>query len=197
MTSGQWDERYRAQGLVWTADPNRFLVEAVAGLEPGSALDLACGEGRNAVWLAANGWRVTGVDFSPVGLDKARLLAAEAGVAVDWELADVTAWEAPARHDLVIVLYLHLDPPGVRAALRRAVAAVAPGGRLLVVGHAVRNLTDGYGGPPDPALLYEPEQIAGELGDLSVERAEEVLRPVEVDGAVETAIDALVLARRT
>ncbi|MBT8203115.1 MAG: methyltransferase domain-containing protein [Acidimicrobiia bacterium] len=197
MTSGQWDDRYRAQGLVWTADPNRFLVEAVAGLEPGSALDLACGEGRNAVWLAANGWRVTGVDFSPVGLDKARLLAAEAGVAVDWELADVTAWEAPARHDLVIVLYLHLDPPAVRAALRRAVAAVAPGGRLLVVGHAVRNLTDGYGGPPDPALLFEPEQIAGELGDLSVERAEEVLRPVEVDGAVETAIDALVLARRT
>ena len=196
MTSQQWDDRYRARELVWTADPNRYLVEAVAGLEPGSALDLACGEGRNAVWLAANGWQVTGVDFSPVGLDKARRLAAKAGVAVDWELADATTWEASARYELVIVLYLHLEPAGLQAALHRAAAAVAPGGTLLVVGHAVRNLTDGYGGPPDPLLLYQLEQIAGELDGFTVERAEEAHRPVEADGAVETAIDAVVVARR-
>lgn len=196
MTSQTWDERYRSRGLVWTAQPNRFLVEAVGDREPGTALDLACGEGRNAVWLAANGWRVTGVDFSAVGLDKARRLAAESGVAVDWELADVTAWEPPDRYDLVAVMYLHLQPADLQAAVHRAATAVAAGGTLLVVGHALRNLADGYGGPPDPALLYQPKELAAGLGDLAVERAEEVLRPVDVDGIEATAIDALVLARR-
>ena len=75
MEREQWDERYRADELIWKVEPNRFLVEEVAGLVPGRALDLACGEGRNALWLAERGWQVTAVDFSAVGLEKARRLA--------------------------------------------------------------------------------------------------------------------------
>jgi SAM-dependent methyltransferase len=75
MDRQQWDERYMTDELIWRAEPNRFLVEEVARMKPGRALDLACGEGRNALWLAERGWQVTGVDFSPVGLAKARRLA--------------------------------------------------------------------------------------------------------------------------
>ena len=106
MDSNVWDERYAGDDLVWSAEPNRFLVAEVETLPPGRALDLACGEGRNAVWLAERGWDVTGVDFSKVGLDKARRLADARGVSVHWELADVTEYmPAPESFDLVIVMY--------------------------------------------------------------------------------------------
>ena len=109
MNSNAWDERYTGEALVWSAVPNRFLVAEVETLPPGRALDLACGEGRNAVWLAECGWDVTGVDFSNVGLDKARRLADARGVSVHWELADATEYTpAPQSFDLVIVMYLHL-----------------------------------------------------------------------------------------
>ena len=114
MDRHDWDERYQGESLVWSAEPNRFLVAEVEGLTPGRALDVACGEGRNAIWLAEQGWTVTGVDFSEVGLDKARRLAAARGVSVPWELADVTEYTPAREHfDLVIVLYLHL-PEGPR-----------------------------------------------------------------------------------
>ena len=140
MDRHDWDERYQGESLVWSAEPNRFLVAELEGVPPGRALDLACGEGRNAVWLAEQGWTVTGVDFSEVGLDKARRLAAARGVSVTWELADVTDY-APAREhfDLVIVLYLHLTEGPARVVFGRAAAAVAPGGTLLVVGHDITN----------------------------------------------------------
>ena len=115
-----WDERYAGDELVWTAEPNRFLVAEVDGLAPGRALDLACGEGRNAVWLAERGWTATGVDFSAVGLDKARRLADARHVSVQWERADVTEYQPPAEgFDLVIVMYLHLPESSRRIAFRR------------------------------------------------------------------------------
>ena len=196
MTSGEWNERYRQRGLVWTASPNRFLVSEVEGMRPGRALDLACGEGRNAVWLALQGWTVTGVDFSSVAIDKARGLADEAGVDVTWTVSDATAWESDIQYDLVLVFYLHLPPHQARLALSRAAQAVGPGGTLLVVGHGRRNLAEGYGGPPTLEVLYDAGEVVGILDELTIERAGEVLRPVDADGTTHTAIDVLVRASR-
>lgn len=191
----QWDERYRSTELVWGAGPNRFLVEQVDGLVPGTALDLACGEGRNAIWLAEQGWKPTGVDFSAVALEKARRLATGRQVTVTWQQADVTAWEPSSSYDLVVVMYLQLPADTRRRALSAAARAVAPAGTLLVVGHAVSNLTNGYGGPQDPSVLYSPEDVVADLGgSLDVQQATEVRRPVATSEGEVEAIDVLVRA---
>ena len=199
MDAQTWDERYRERELVWSADPNEFVARETSDLPPGRALDLAAGEGRNAIWLARRGWEVQAVEFSPVAIDKGRRLAEHAGVEVTWTLADLT--EAPdlAPADLVLLIYLHLPQPHGDAALRHAAGLVRSGGTLLVVGHARRNLTDGYGGPPDPDLLAQPEEVAAVLADagLEVQRAEEVIRTVDTDDGPRNAIDLLVRARRT
>ncbi len=197
MDANVWDERYAGDDLVWSAEPNRFLVAQVGVLPPGRALDLACGEGRNAVWLAECGWDVTGVDFSKVGLDKARRLAEARGVTVQWELADVTEYTpAPESFDLVIVMYLHLPQAARRVARRHAAAAVATGGTLLVVGHDITNPSAGWGGPRDSAVLYGPEDVVGDLVGLEMVKAERVQRPVPTDDGVKIAIDVLVRAMR-
>lgn len=197
MDANVWDERYAGDDLVWSAEPNRFLVAQVGVLPPGRALDLACGEGRNAVWLAECGWDVTGVDFSKVGLDKARRLAEARGVTVQWELADVTEYTpAPGSFDLVIVMYLHLPQAARRVAFRHAAAAVATGGTLLVVGHDITNPSAGWGGPRDSAVLYGPEDVVGDLVGLEMVKAERVQRPVPTDDGVKIAIDVLVRAMR-
>ena len=208
MDRDAWDERYRAEGLLWRAEPNQFLVAEVAHLAPGRALDLACGEGRNAVWLARLGWDVTGVDFSPVALGKARDLMAEAGVDVNWIEADLDTWEPPPHSfDLVVSLYLHLPAGRRRLVNQRAAAALRPGGTYLVVGHALANLEGGHGGPQDPAVLYSPDDVAADLAgldDLRVGKAEHVTRTVTAGsghggvpaGGAATAIDTLVRASR-
>jgi SAM-dependent methyltransferase len=192
-----WNRKHGEAGLLFGAEPNRFLVAEVENLPPGRALDLACGSGRNAVWLAARGWRVTAVDFSEVALEQARALAAARGVEVEWVAADVLDWQPAAEaFDLVVVLYLQLPPNERRAALAAAASAVAPGGTLLVVGHDLQNLNGGHGGPKDPRVLFTPEQVAAELPGLEIEKGERVLRPVETDDGQVQAIDALVRARR-
>jgi SAM-dependent methyltransferase len=192
-----WDERYAGDDLVWSAEPNRFLVAEVEALPPGRALDIACGEGRNAVWLAERGWAATGVDFSQVGLEKARRLADARGVSVEWELADVTDYTpSPESFDLVIVMYLHLPEAPRRVAFRRAAAAVATGGTLLVVGHDITNPDEGWGGPRDPAVLYGPEAVVAALDGLEIVKAERVRRPVQTDDGEKVAIDVLVRATR-
>lgn len=197
MNRETWDERYATEELIWKADPNRFLVEEADRLEPGRALDVACGEGRNAVWLASKGWRVTGVDFSHAGLAKAERLAAERGVEVTWVEADVVEWRPPAASfDLVIVMYLHMVAGQRRQVLATAVSAVAPGGTVLVVGHDISNLQEGTGGPQDPAVLFSPEDIVEDLPGLQIARAERVKRTVVLDDAQMTAVDALVRAVR-
>ncbi len=97
MDREQWDRHYGGDELVWTSAPNRFLVSEVAALPPGRAVDLACGEGRNAIWLAERGWTVTGVDFSPVGLAKAQRLADSRQVHARWVESAIQEWSAPAR----------------------------------------------------------------------------------------------------
>jgi SAM-dependent methyltransferase len=198
MDRDDWNRRYSMRELIWTSVPNRFLVAETEALEPGRALDLACGEGRNAVWLAERGWRVTGVDYSDVALEKARTLAAARGVDVEWIAADLEGFEPEAAaFDLVVVLYLQVPGEERRAILRRAERAVAPGGVLLVVGHDSTNLERGYGGPRDPAVLYTAADVAADLERLEVERAEALMRPVDSAEGPRQAIDALVRARAT
>jgi 2-polyprenyl-3-methyl-5-hydroxy-6-metoxy-1,4-benzoquinol methylase len=196
MDARDWDERYGQTGFLWTAEPNRFLVAEVSGLTPGRVLDVACGEGRNAVWLAEQRWTVTGVDFSTVALDKARRLADERRVNVTFELADVTTYQPATDFDLVVVMYLHLPAAARTDAFLRAASGLRPGGTLLVVGHDSTNLTDGVGGPQDPAVLYGPGDVSADLAALEIVKAERVLRPVDVDGELRNAIDVLVRARR-
>lgn len=196
MRRDDWDRKYEEKELLWSAKPNRFLVAEAAGLAPGRALDLACGEGSNAIWLAELGWQVTAVDFSEVAIAKARERAARDGVDVEFLCADLLDFEPEEdAFDLVLLLYLHLYPDAHRTVLSRAANALVPGGTLILVGHHLANLTDGVGGPSDPAVLHTPDDIVAELPGLEIEKAERVLRDVE--GADRPAIDALVRARRT
>jgi SAM-dependent methyltransferase len=205
MDASDWNARYDTAELIWKGDPNQFLPGEVEGLPVGTALDLACGEGRNAVWLATRGWEVTGVDFSEVGLAKARGLAGDSGVSGTWITADVTTWSPPAAgFDLVIVFYLQLPAAELAQALRTAVAAMAAGGTLLLVAHDLLNLSEGVGGPQDAGVLTTAESVVDalaaaelELGaDLVIERAGRIDRVVATPDGDRTAIDTIVRARR-
>ena len=193
-----WDHRYSGPDLVWGAGPNRFVAEELAALPPGRAIDLGTGEGRNAIWLAERGWRVTAVDFSAAGLDRAARLAAERGVTVDWVQADLLDYTpAPGGYDLVLIAYLQLPSVSLAGVFRAAAAAVAPGGTLLVIGHDRDNITRGYGGPQDPDRLYTVAAVTAELGGLAIRRAGQVPRPVQAAEGERTAIDTLVRAERS
>ena len=201
MDAGAWDERYAAAEQVWSVGPNQFVAQELAELQPGVAIDLACGEGRNAVWLADRGWHVTGIDFSEVAVEKARRTAGEREVT--WVVGDALTVELPEA-DLAVLAYLQLPADQRRTAVRRAFAALRPGGTLLVVAHDSTNLTDGTGGPQDPAVLYTAEDVLADLAadPFEVVRAERVARVVEQDDehggtSQATAWDALVrLVRR-
>ncbi|TFV65314.1 UNVERIFIED_ORG: class I SAM-dependent methyltransferase [Bacillus sp. AZ43] len=186
MRAEDWDERY-AERQQWSSEPNALVAELLADLEPGDAVDLAAGEGRHALWLAARGWRVTAVDFSAVGLDRGR--ARPGAGAVAWVAADVSTWgTAPASQDLVLVAYLHLPERDMREVLTRAVGWLRPGGRLLVLGHDVDNLTRGAGGPQEPGILHSVERLAPVADLLDVDRLEQVPRQTPAGVAVDVVL---------
>ncbi|HSL57459.1 MAG TPA: class I SAM-dependent methyltransferase [Acidimicrobiales bacterium] len=202
MDRDAWNQRYSSPDLVWTATPNRTVAEQVADLEPGRALDLATGEGRNAIWLAEQGWRVTAVDFSDAGIATGRRMAAERDVDVDWVVDDVTVHRPePGAYDLVLIAYLHLPAAQRHSVMAAAREAVAPGGTFLLVGHDLSNIEHGHGGPQDPAVLCTPDDIAADLPGFDIERAEVLERVVALDpghgGPSEAvALDTFVRARR-
>jgi len=188
-----WDERHAARDPIEAHEPDPTLMEVVSALAPGRALDLGCGDGRNATWLAAAGWSVTAVDFSAVALARAQARAEREGLAVTWRQADLLEWTpAPASHDLVLLMFIHLPRAERERVYAAAAAAVAPGGTLLVVGHDRTNLADGVGGPQDPDVLFTASEVAAALpGGLLVRRADVVRR-----GAGERVpIDAVLVAR--
>jgi ubiquinone/menaquinone biosynthesis C-methylase UbiE len=190
MRATEWDERY-AEKQQWSSEPNRLIAELLMDVPPGDAVDLAAGEGRHALWLAGRGWRATAVDFSAVGLDRGR--AQPGAEAVTWVVADVRSWTAPdASLDLVLVAYLHLPQEEITPLLARAVGWLRPGGRLLVLGHDVDNLTAGVGGPPDPEILHSVERLAPVAALLEVDRLEQVRRETPAG----TALDTLLWGRR-
>ena len=202
MDRNRWNQRYAAEESVWSLAPNQFLVAEVAGLKPGTALDVAAGEGRNAIWLAEQGWRVTAVDFSEVGLEKGKRRSAAQNLSVDWVLADVSQYRAsPAAFDLVLICYLHLPITQRRQVMAYAREAVAPGGILLYIGHDLSNIEHGHGGPQDPAVLCTPQDIAADLSGFEIIKAQVVERPVDIEpghgaDANTIALDTLVKAVR-
>jgi SAM-dependent methyltransferase len=197
-----WDTRYAQKGLVWGTEPNRWVAEECADLPAGRALDLACGEGRNTIWLASRGWRATGVDFSGVALQRAAELAAQVDLPGEaaWVQADLLEYvPTPGSFDLVVIAYLQVPAEQRRGVVRAAADALAPGGALLVVAHDSANLSDGVGGPQDPRVLYTAADLVTDLrdrDDLEVLRAEPVLRPVDAGGDTRHAVDALLVVRR-
>jgi SAM-dependent methyltransferase len=196
-----WDERYAASELVWSVGPNQFIEAECSDLPPGRALDLAAGEGRNAIWLARRGWDVTAVDFSQVALDKGRTLAVD--VDVEWVCADATTWTPAHSYDLVVIAYLQLPAAERRAAVRRGFAALRSGGTFLLVGHDTTNLTEGTGGPQDASVLLTAEDVLADLTGEQLEmvragRVERVVTGLDEHGgeSMRTAYDCLVRLRR-
>jgi SAM-dependent methyltransferase len=163
-------------------------------------MDLATGEGRNAVWLAERGWSVCAVDFSAVAIHKAKRSAAERKVAekIEFQIADLRDYEfGKGTFDLVSMIYLHIPQVELAAVIVGAAQAVARGGTFLLVGHDSSNLERGYGGPRDPGLLYTAEHVLAALGGrLEIEKAGAVERHVETEHGVKVAIDCLVRAKR-
>ena len=201
MDARAWDVRYAATDQVWSSGPNEFVATELADLPPGDAVDVACGEGRNAIWLAGLGWRVTGIDFSGVAVERARHVAGDRDVT--WVVGDALTADLP-EVDLAVLAYLQLPADQRRVAVRRAFEALRPGGTLLVVAHDSTNLTEGTGGPQDPAVLYTAEDVLADLDgqSLTVVRAGRVARtPTKSDdhGGEQdrTAWDALVRVTRT
>ena len=194
MDSSGWDKRYSTKELVWTGRANQFVEQHLANLEPGSAIDLGAGEGRNSVWLATRGWTVTAVDFSQVGLDKALQLAADNGVEIEIECADATTYEPTGTVDLVVLSYLQLGPDDQRTILEHAATWLRPGGTLFVIAHDRSNVTDGYGGPPSPEVCYTVEETLGAIQGLDISTAEVARRQVDTADGVQTALDTLVIA---
>ncbi|PPB48975.1 SAM-dependent methyltransferase [Arthrobacter pityocampae] len=166
-----WDDRYRQHAArIWSGNPNRQLVAAAEDLPPGRALDVGCGEGADAVWLAARGWTVLGIDVSEVALSRARAHAGEyEGTIADrlrWRQVDLLASpELPGGQDLVSVQFMHLPDPDRSRIFRQLAALVGVGGTLLIVGHDPSDRHAGVGRPPHAEVFYTPEQLAALLDD--------------------------------
>lgn len=195
-----WDERYRAaavHGGIWASEPPRVIREIAVALAPGTALDVATGDGRTAAWLRQHGWTTTGVDFSQAALELAR--ARPGGDRIDWVQGDIRNWAPDTQYDLVVAAYLHLEDN--ESALRRIAGWVAPGGHLLVLGHDVENIAAGGHGPSDPELLYTPELLRAAVAPvLTVTRCERLMRgddDAELRGGPgHEAVDTLLVATR-
>lgn len=211
MDSSAWDRRYASADLVWSAEPNAVVESHTRDLSPGVAVDLASGEGRNALWLASCGWRVTAVDFSSVATERARRLGAErlgrnAGL-LTAVTADLLVWRPePGSADLVLLAYLQLPASERRQVHRLAADTLRAGGTFLLIAHHLDNLEHGVGGPQDASVLFTQRDVLADLAGtgLMVDRAERVERQVLAEGPGRhgaddgggVALDVLVRARR-
>ena len=162
-----WDDLYNQRTTIWSGNPNAVLVQEASKLTPGRALDIGCGEGADSLWLAGQGWNVTGVDISDVALGRAR--AAHQALepqtlTVDWRQEDVLDWTPPVEaFDLVSVHFLQVPPDELELTTRRFAAAVAPNGRLLIVGHSP---SDSHASQhPAKHRLFAPEPVVAAAGD--------------------------------
>jgi ubiquinone/menaquinone biosynthesis C-methylase UbiE len=163
----------------------------LAGHTPGVGLDLASGEGRNAIWLAGLGWEMTAVDFSGVAIARGR----EMSDRVRFIEADVLAWEPDRSFDLVLIAYLQIEAEPLSDLVRKTSRWLTDGGELFMIGHDISNIDEGVGGPQVPEILWDVELIVSCLDELTVVESGVVERPVDVEGRVAHARDALVRAR--
>ncbi|RKT79331.1 methyltransferase family protein [Terracoccus luteus] len=209
MDASDWDARYAATDLVWSVEPNRFVAEIFSDLSPGAVLDVAAGEGRNAIWLAEQDWHVMASDYSVVAVERMRTLATKrlgddsgrltAVVSDATQAAPRPAGPgATGEYDAVLFCYLQLPLPERAEAWRRGVEALRPGGRLVVVGHAGRNLTEGHGGPSSRDVLYDPDEVIAEVAGLPVDVVDAGVRdrPVPTADGERVALDIVVVLRR-
>ena len=209
-SAADWDRRYGGADLVWSAEPNVWVRERCEGLPPGWALDIAAGEGRNALWLVEQGWDAVATDFSAVAVARMGEIAdrrlgdrrgaftavvADATGPQPRPPSDLSVDSGTGGFELVLLVYLHLPPEQWRAALAAAVDAAGPGGAVLVVAHALRNLTEGVGGPQDPGILLDPEAVVDSAAGLPVDVELAELRERVVPGADRPALDSVVLFR--
>jgi SAM-dependent methyltransferase len=200
---GFWNERYRSSQRVWSGNPNPQLVAEAADISPGRALDVGCGEGADAIWLARKGWAVVAADISSVAIERGEQHARDtdpaASARIEWRQADLlTQPPEPGSFDLVSVQFMQL-PPEPRTRLFSALAAsVRAGGTLLIVGHHPSDLTTGVPRPPMPELFYSSDEIAGLLdGSWTVEASEARPRQASTPEGVEVTIhDAVLVATR-
>ena len=199
-----WDERYATSHRIWSGKPNEQLVAQVADLPAGRALDVGCGEGADAVWLAGQGWEVTGVDVSGVALERAAEHAAERGVAerTTWHQADVFAGDPlPTGFDLVTAAFVHVPPDSFDEVYRSIAASVAPGGSLVVLAHHPDDTHTGLRNADLASLLFTPEQVVAVLadaeGEWDVVAAATPTRSVHHDGSDVEVTDTVVHATRT
>ena len=204
-TSGAfWDERYRSSSTLWSGEPNPQLVTEASDLSPGSALDVGCGEGADAIWLAERGWRVTAVDVSTVALERGAAHAHDVGAdvaqSITWLHADLVQWvPSAASYDLVSAQFLHLPEVQREVLHGRLAGSVAPGGTLLVVGHHPSDLQSGVPRPSVPGLLFTSSEVADSLDrgqwliEVNESRARQTLDP---EGHATTIHDSVLKARR-
>lgn len=194
-----WDERYSGEEQIWSGRPNAQLVAEASALTPGTALDVGCGEGGDVIWLASRGWRVTGADFSARGLARAARHAEAAGVAdrVDWWQVDARGFDPAGRSfDLVTTHFLHPPDGGMGDVARRLAAAVAPGGHLLVVGHAPSGVFTQLSESHRRAMFRAEDLLAALPADMEPVVVEQRPRTTVRDGVTVDIDDSTLLARR-
>ena len=195
-----WERLYNERTQVWSGRVNAVLEQEAERLTPGRALDLGCGEGGDALWLAERGWQVTAVDLSPTALDRGAAEAARRGLVVDWQCVDLSERLPSGPYDLVSAQFLQSPVALPRAeVLRRAAAEVATGGVLLVVGHAAPPPWSQH--QPDPALMPTAAEVLTQLAlpeqEWETVRAEQSTRAaIGPDGQSGELVDSVVLLRR-
>ncbi|MFD8456791.1 class I SAM-dependent methyltransferase [Streptomyces antimycoticus] len=166
MDAQFWDDLYRSRDQLFSGAPNGVLVTEITDLPLGQALDVGCGEGADAIWLARRGWQVTAVDISRAALERAVAAATDVQGRVAWTRADLTGTPPPAAaFDLVSVHYFPLAHQPDHTALRGLLDAVAPGGTLLFATHALADLSPDPERDFDPGDYYQPDEIARLLDD--------------------------------
>ncbi|HEY7853781.1 MAG TPA: class I SAM-dependent methyltransferase [Aquiluna sp.] len=192
--ASSWDARYASQELVWSLEPNQFVVEHLEHLAPSKMIDLAGGEGRNALWFASRGWQAENVEISQVALDKFLKRAEHTGLGDNCFAThgDALSAKFELQADLLVIAYLQLPAASLYEALDNACDQLAPGATVFGVWHAKRNLTEGFGGPPMPEVLPTPEELEiWAKQNLVNHEVFEVERIVEKDGAKQVAIDVI------
>jgi 2-polyprenyl-3-methyl-5-hydroxy-6-metoxy-1,4-benzoquinol methylase len=197
--SQSWDDRYSGEEKIWSGNPNAQLVAEVTELTAGTALDVGCGEGGDVIWLARQGWRVTGADFSANGLARAARHAEQAGVAdqTDWWQVDARTFAAEGRSfDLVTTHFLHPPDGGMVEVTTRLAEAVAPGGHLLVVGHAPSETFTHMTASHRRAMFRADELLPGLPDDFDARVVEQRPRSVTRDGTTVDIHDSTLFARR-
>jgi SAM-dependent methyltransferase len=194
VRAADWDQKYTDEPGRWSRGAGEVVEAALSSEPPGDAVDLACGPGRHARWLADRGHWVTAVDFSPTAVEIAKNHVATEGNpaqrdCIEWVVADVFDWEPVGVVDLVLVAYLHLPQQDLTAVLRRAAGWLRPAGRLLYIGHAQENLLYGVGGPQEALVLPTAGWLAAAADGSRVRDLRHVERDTEHGRAVDILLD--------